>query len=74
MQVQLFDIFEEPAKVPQPDRSLSFDRFLDHLTSLCYNRPTRPDVLAFVLNRFQQALTEYGNVNADNISCFAREL
>lgn len=74
MQVQLFDIFEEPAKVPQPHRSLSFDRFLNHLTSLCNNRPNRPDVLAFVLNRFQQALTKYGSVSADNISCFAKEL
>jgi len=74
MQVHIFDIFEESAKGPQPERVLSFDRFLEHLTALCNNRPARPDVLAFVLNRFQQALAKYGRVTADNVSSFAEEL
>ncbi|WP_353197149.1 hypothetical protein [Parapedobacter defluvii] len=74
MQVQLFDIFDESAKGPQPDRVLSFGRFLAHLTQLSNNRPSRKDVLAFVLSRFQQALAKYGSVNAGNIANFAEEL
>ncbi len=74
MQVHLFDIFDESTKGPQPDRVLSFDRFLAHLTQLCNGRPSRKDVLAFVLSRFRQALTKYGPVSADNVSSFAEEL
>ena len=74
MQVQLFDIFEEQPKGPRPERVLSFDRFLAHLTQLCNNRQTRPDVLSFVLNRFQQALAKYGAVTEDNVFLFAQEL
>src|SRR5690606_11311349 len=74
MQVHLFDIFEEQGKATQPERVLSFDRFLAHLRQLCNSRPTRPDVLTFVLNRFQQALTKYGPVTEENVSQFAQEL
>lgn len=75
MKVQLFDIFDEaPDRGAQPERSLSFDRFLDHLVQLYDNGAARQGVLAFVLARFRQAQAKYGTVTADNLTDFSEEL
>ena len=75
MKVQLFDIFDEaPERGVQPERSLSFDRFLDHLDQLCDHGAARQGVLAFVLARFRRALEKYGGLTTDNLSSFTEEL
>lgn len=73
MQVHLFDIIDTPTG-PQPERILSFDRFLAHLTQLGENHPSRKNVLAFVLNRFRRTLAQYGPVRVDNLDKFRNEL